>query len=779
MDKKSPVKIVLFLTFLVYSPALFFQFVSMDDPERILNNPLIRSLSPGNIGKIFTSIVYDTYMPLTLFSYALEYHFVRLQPFLYHLDNILLHVAAVFLMFRLALALGLRQAAALAAAFIFAFHPMHVEPVAWISERKGVLYSVFYLASVLVYLKFLDSRQLKDYGFSLGLALLSILAKPMAVSLPLVLLLCDWFRKGFLKKEDWYNKIPFAVIIVCLGGLTFVQSAHVLGQNIGSNPVFRFWAAAFYLKQFFFPVVLNPHYLPPMPAIFSNFPYWTSVLIIAATGAAFVLWKNRWFRLSLLWWFLSIFFLLNFDYPRFTQTVADRYMYLPSAGFCFFSGYVFERLWTGHSLSRAGRIAVSTGIAVFLLFRSFLYLGVWHDSFSLWDYAVKHSPQSFWAYNNRGKAYADRGDFEKALADYNQAVRINPYYAKTYISLAYLYENHGKYAQAMDNFSKAIFVNPGSQVALTGRGALFQRTGDAVSALADYDRALAVDPHYGLAYEKRGELFMQTGQWQEALSDFKRSLQLGFSVRKDLLDLSRQKLNEKSRGTTEKTQSPEFYNNRGQMYGMRGQADLALADFLKAIELKPDFDEAHNNAGIVFMMKGKTDEALKHFETASAIDPKNTEAQFNLGEFYYSKGHIDRAFGYYQKVIELNPKSSAALNRRGLIYGIKQKWDEALEDFNTALALDPRNREIYKNRGVVLEHKRMFKQALENYHLALALDPRFVDAYIGRGNVYASMRLMDEALKDFDKALAIDPKNETAAKAAAKIRRWPGSRKDY
>lgn len=140
---------ILVLTFLVYSPALFHQFLNLDDPGRITNNPLIRSLSPENIFSIFTSVVEKAYMPLTIFSFALEYQCVGLNPFLYHLNNILLHCAVVFLVFRVGMSLGLRQNGACIAAFIFALHPMHVEAVAWVTERKGVLYSVFYLGAVL------------------------------------------------------------------------------------------------------------------------------------------------------------------------------------------------------------------------------------------------------------------------------------------------------------------------------------------------------------------------------------------------------------------------------------------------------------------------------------------------------------------------------------------------------------------------------------------------------------------------------------------------------
>ncbi len=523
---------ILILTFLVYSPALFHQFLNLDDPGRITNNPLIRSLSPENIFSIFTSVVEKAYMPLTIFSFALEYHCVGLNPFLYHLNNILLHCAVVFLVFRVGMSLGLREKGACIAAFIFALHPMHVEAVAWATERKDVLYSVFYLGAVLAYLNYLKTNKKSAYGISLLLAFLSMLSKSMALSLPLILLACDWFTQGTVKRKDWINKIPYVFFIALLSLITYLQSADLVTQNLGANPLFRFWAAAFYLKKFFWPIILVPHYVPPLPVEILHFEYWSSVFIVTASVILFAVYRNRWLRLSLLWFILSIFFLLNFDYPRFMQTVADRYMYLPSAGFCFFIGYAIEKVWEQKILSPAiQRVALAglIGVALFLSVKTFFQVRIWHDSFSLWNYTAQHSPKSFWAYNHRGRIFDRRGHFNRALADYKESIRLNPYYAKSYFNLASLLERQGDIRQAVENYSKAIALNPKYKEAFNNRGLLLQKMGDNASALLDFENAIAVDPQYVLAYANRGALFLQIGEVKSALEDCHIALKLSGS----------------------------------------------------------------------------------------------------------------------------------------------------------------------------------------------------------------------------------------------------------
>lgn len=590
--------LILALTFLIYAPSLWHEFINLDDGKHITENPQVRSLSPENLKHIFTSAVQRTYIPLTIFSFALEYRLVGNNPFLYHLNNILLHLMVVFLIFRLGMVLGLKSIGACCAAFIFALHPMHVESVVWATERKDVLYSVFYLASVLWYLRFLKSRHWVDYAISLGMGLLSILAKPMALSLPLILLACDWFYKGSFKKEDWLNKIPFGLIIFPLAWITYSINTGIVGQNPGPGALLRFWAGAFYLKKFFWPMSFVPHYIPTLPMSIFRFEYWSSIVVIGASLVAFWKYANRWFRLAFLWYFLSIFFLLNLDYGRVMQMVADRYMYLPSVGFCFFLGYALEKVLGSKLFSfSVGKNIVLICLltmAVFLSVKTFLQVGIWKNSFVFWNYTIQHTPTSFLAFNNRGRIYEGRQQFDLALADYKEAVRLNPYYAKAHKNLGMTYERLGDMDSAFAAYSKAIELDENYSGAYNNRGLLSQRKEDYAAALEDYNKAIAANRNYLLGYSNRGALLMELGNMESAVRDFTTAI----ALKRNYLDA---------------------YKNRAICYLQMNLLPQALRDCRQAIILNKSDPIAHLICSDVYQKMGNYHQALEQAQRARQV----------------------------------------------------------------------------------------------------------------------------------------------------------------
>ncbi|MCB9771759.1 MAG: tetratricopeptide repeat protein [Candidatus Omnitrophica bacterium] len=595
--------VLLFVSFVIYSPTLRHEFINWDDNTHIVDNPQIRSVSPQNVWNIMTSTVQKTYIPLTILSFAVEYHFVGLNPWLYYLNNILLHLLVVFLIFRLSLALGLGNSGSIIAAFIFSLHPMHVESVAWATERKDVLYSVFYLGAVLWYLRFLKTRKWLYYGLSLTMGFISMLAKPMALSLPLILLLCDWFLNGKFKNEDYFNKIPYFIFIIPLAAITFLMSANSLSQTVDSNLLLRFWAAAFYIKKFFWPFFLVPVYVPVLPANILHFQYWFAVLIVAGSVFVGIVWENRWFRFALLWYISSIFFLLNFDYPRFMQIVADRYMYLPSVGFCLFVGYVIERLWKENFLSVVAQNVIITVLivaALALSIKTFSQISIWKDSFTFWNYTVKHSPESFVAYNNRGRIYVSREQYDLALADYQESVRINPTYSKVHKNLAMIYERTGDTKEAILEYTKAIESDSNYSGAYNNRGLLFEKEGKIPAALEDFSRAIASDPDYVLGYGNRGMLYVRLGEFDKGLADLSRAIKLApnypdaYSYR--ALCYLHMKLTDKARNDCQKVfkwqqVSANAYFNCSQVFYELGIYDMSLMSAERARKAGYKIDE--------------------------------------------------------------------------------------------------------------------------------------------------------------------------------------------
>lgn len=215
--------LVLAITFCVFSYTLHNGLLNWDDGAHLWGNPLVRSLSLENIVRIFTTDTARNYIPLTIFSFAVEYHWFGLNPLVYHLTNLVLHLAVTGLLFLLALRMGLSATGAGLAALLFGIHPLHVESVAWVTERKDVLYAFFYMLAIIFWWSYITDGRRMSYVYSVLFGALSVLAKPMALSLPLVLCLFDWLRQRPLR-QTVMEKIPHVLCIVPVVGITFVMN---------------------------------------------------------------------------------------------------------------------------------------------------------------------------------------------------------------------------------------------------------------------------------------------------------------------------------------------------------------------------------------------------------------------------------------------------------------------------------------------------------------------------------------------------------------------------
>jgi len=341
MHKGRILILILAVTFISFSASLNNEFTNWDDDFHLTENFVVQSIDFENIVHIFKNSVQSTYIPLTIFSFALEYHFFKLNPFIYHLNNLLLHLGVVTLIYLFSLRMGLAPLAAGLGALLFGIHPMHVESVAWVTERKDVLYAFFYMMALCTYMNYLEGKQKRFYLLTLFFGLLSILAKPMALSLPLVLLVCDWFKKKKLTLKVFLEKVPFILYIIPITWITYSLNARMPGESIQEALILWIWSFSFYIQKFFLPINLNPFYLWPEPIGITHLPYLGSLMVfLLCMLLLYIFRKQRWYVFALVFYFFSIFFLLRFDKGAEPQIVADRYMYMPSVGFCLLFGYL-------------------------------------------------------------------------------------------------------------------------------------------------------------------------------------------------------------------------------------------------------------------------------------------------------------------------------------------------------------------------------------------------------------------------------------------------------
>ncbi len=457
------------ITFLVYVPALGNGFVNWDDPAIIYENPLIRAL---DLKGAFTAVVLGNWIPLTFLSYAMDYMVWGKNPLGYHLTANALHSLNAGLVFLIALRLacvrseppGIRHyTIAAVGAVLFSVHPAHVESVAWLAERKDVLYAFFFLLSVLAYLKYSSSSSGTWYVLSLLFFILSLLSKPMAVTLPAVLLILDWFPLGRLRGRllmAALEKAPFFALSAAASVVT------VLAQRSGGAVVpmdaYPLWmraavavrALGFYVFKTIFPAGLAPYYpLPSRGELLDMSFYGSFALTIAVIALSVIVFRRtKGFCAAWLYYAVTLLPVIGIVQTG-GQAAADRYTYLPLLGPFFMAGAGAGVLVVHPGMRRAafyGVIIAGIVLSFALVALTVRQIGFWRDSLTLWNRQLEVYPgRVSHAYNMRGLAYDEKRMYREAVADFTSAIALNP-------SDAYAFNNRGNAHRSLGNFGRAI-----------------------------------------------------------------------------------------------------------------------------------------------------------------------------------------------------------------------------------------------------------------------------------------------------------------------------------
>src|SRR5260221_4849122 len=485
---------ILLITLLVYIPSFKGAFV-WDDNNYIQNNPLITSI---DLKVLFSNYVMGNYHPLTMLGYAIEYQFFGLNATGYHVINLLLHLVNVLLVFYTVFYLSNKTIVALIASLLFGIHPMHVESVAWTSELKDLLYSFFFLASYIFYLKYVKEQNKNFYSFSLLLFLCSLLSKGMAVSLPVVLLLTDYFKGRKITRQTIIEKLPFFLLAIIFGIVAVLaQKSSSSIQEITSftffqRIVFASYGFITYLFKLVLPFNLSAFYPYPiktgesLPAYYYFFPLLLLILVVLAIYS-FRFSKKIFYSIG---FFTATVFLVLQLLPVGDAVMADRYSYIPSIGLFYLAGEGFYWLWNRNS--KMFSVILATAFTIFFSIGTYARCRVSENGLSLWSDVIDKHPKVAVAYNNRGGTLL----------------------------------NEKKYEEAISDFSKAIELRPDFYDAYNNRGILLADMQRNEEALKDYNKAIEFGPNHAQVYSNRGLLLMKFNKYKEALADFNKAIEL-------------------------------------------------------------------------------------------------------------------------------------------------------------------------------------------------------------------------------------------------------------
>ena len=569
-----------------FFPALANEFVNWDDDLNLTDNPYWRGLGPAQLRWMFTVMHGGHYQPLSWVSYAIDYQIWGLQPFGFHLTNLVLHAANAVVFWLVVMEL-LRAAAppakgepadtvALAAAvgaLFFAVHPLRVESVAWASERRDVLAGFFFLLTVLAYLRAArdPARRLPHLAVATVCFALSLLSKAWAITLPAVLLVLDAYplrRLGAGRPVGpvLSEKIPFVVVAVAAATLALlaqnVEALRPLSQHgVMARVAQAGYGLCFYVWRTVVPVGLSPLYLLEMPLDPTEPRYVAAMVLVVATAVTLFVVRRRvpWLVAAVACYAIIVSPVLGFAQSG-QQKVADRYTYLACLPFAVLvAAAVRQAALRWPSARRIGLVAAGVPLLV-LGVMTVRQTMVWHDSMTLWnhalgldaanyigrtnrgvvrqlggdmvgaladyDAALAANPGHAEAYKNRGTVRAAAEEWDAAIADYEVALRLKPGYADAYVSRGAAREAKGDLAGALDDYAEACVLDPGHARALYGRANMRATRGDLQGAIADYSAALQVNPGYVEAWNNRGLAKRRAGDEAGARADFTRALAL-------------------------------------------------------------------------------------------------------------------------------------------------------------------------------------------------------------------------------------------------------------
>ena len=705
------------LTLAAYWSVARCDFLNFDDPTYVTDNLVVKhGLTWRGVVWAFTRVHGSNWHPLTWLSHMADCQLFGVHPAGHHLVNLALHLANCFLLFGLLRRLTRAVWPSALVAALFALHPLHVESVAWVAERKDVLSAFFGLLSLGAYAGYAEVQSLKSkvqsqgtrntqhapryYVLSLFLFALGLMSKPMLVTLPFVLLLLDyWPLQRFalsasclpILRRLFLEKLPFFALAALSCAITFwaqrhggaVMSAEAFpaGTRV-ANAALSYW---WYLQKMLWPVrlaIFYPHTHPQLTGL-----AWAALIaLMMVTVAAVVFRKHPYLAVGWLWFTGTLVPVIGLVQVG-TQGMADRYSYLPSIGLLIALAFGLRELVTlnrgrgresAHSVSRQqpqsrpagaskwpGRLVAALAglILSACLVATHQQVLCWHDSETVFRHALAVTKGNYAAYNNLGIVLDSQGKRDQAIACYEASLRSKPDQEIAHNNLANVLMDRNLLAEAETHVRLALRYNPRSAPAHGTLSRLLQCRGDTPGAIAAARKALALQPGSPEAHNNLGCLLEAQGRYDEAITHFQRAL--GYCP-----------------------ELTEALNNLGRTLTEQGRAAQAVSPLRTAVQLKPEYAEAHFNLGNACSVLKLRAQALAEYQTTLRLNPTNAWAHYKMGNVYLVQDNAAAA-EQYRAALSLDPNLAEAHYHLALVFVARKEMEEALKQYREAVRAKP------------------------------------------------------------------------------------------
>jgi tetratricopeptide (TPR) repeat protein len=662
-------------TILVYQKAWQAGYV-WDDDIYVTGNKLLTA--PDGLRRIWFSLDSPSqYFPLVYTTFRFEHALWGLNPVGYHWVNILLHAANALLLWRLLRAL--RVPGAWLAAAIFALHPVQVESVAWITERKNVLMGFFFLFALLCWNNFIEAEsrgKWRAYALALVFYTLALFSKTTACTLPAALLLILWLKERRIGWRRLAQIVPFVALGLGMGLVTIWWERYhqgTQGQLFALGLSERILVASralwFYAGKLFWPAHLAfdyPRWTVPTGNL-ADF-IWPAALALLAVIIYFARRKlGRGPEVATIFFVATLSPMLGFImlYTFRYSFVADHYQYLASIGPI---ALIAAGLTTGlHALSKHARLFAQILCGALLLSlgaKTWQQCAIYTDLDTLWQATISENPESWMAYNNLGMRLVQTGRVNEGIADYQKALELNPQFAEAYYNLGNAFLRTGRTEEATSAYKKALEIEPRMAAAYSNLAKILLSAGRRVEAIAYLDKALELEPANAAAHNELAGVLLRTGRFDDSIAHYRRAAELD-------------------------PDDATILTNLGKALAEIGRLDEAIERFQRVVELNPKSAEAHYNLGNAFLYAGRIEEAVDQFNQVLELNPNHAGAHNNLGNILVQLGKLEEALSHYYRALEINPNYAAAHNNLGKALQRMNREEEAAIHLEKARQLDP------------------------------------------------------------------------------------------
>ena len=627
------------ITLAVYLQAGNHEFLSFDDTQYVTRNPHVSSgINGKNIVWAFTSVDAFNWHPVTWLSHMADAQLYGLNPRGHHVTNVIIHIVSslLLLLFLLRCTGSLWQSSFVA--FLFALHPLHVESVAWVAERKDVLSALFWFLTLFFYSEYVAQQKTGLYLLALFSFIVGLMSKPMLVTLPLVMCLMDYWPLDRYRRDEQEQrphhragkllpilkeKIPFLACSL-LSMIITLYAQNRGGAVIGLNVIsFRLRtenaliAYVNYIIKTLWPSDLAVYY--PFPPTISLWHVFGSLFVLLLISAASILARRRYpfFAVGWFWFLVTLVPVIGLVQVG-RQSMADRYSYLPQTGLFIMAAWGVPLLINKMRYRKGILALLASTVIIASTALTWQQLGYWRDSISLYRHTLQVTSDNYLIHYNLGVDLAEKGDLDSAIQNYRAALRISPNYSEAHNNLGLALAQKGDLDVAIQEYQVTLRLSPNDVKVHYNLGNVLAQKGNLDAAIREYQIALQIDPGNADAHISLGNALAQKGSPEAAIREYR----IATRINPDNFD---------------------SHNNLGVALANKGDLDSAIQEYRAALWIAPDNEDAHNNLGVALTKKGELDAAIQEFQIALQINPNNSGARNNLGIVLAKKKNLNDA----------------------------------------------------------------------------------------------------------------------------------------